>query len=166
MVNWKENWNKLSSATENVHKQVGRTGNSWDDAGMLKATSDHIISQLKPANHHHLLDVCCGNAYLTSYLKPHFNKITGIDISSVQIEHANARQIPGTEFIVSDAANMKNISSETFDRVLCYFSFQYFDSFKKGKLAISEMSRVLKDGGCIFIGDIPDKNKKWTFYKS
>ena len=49
---------------------------------------------------------------------------------------------------------------------MLYFSFQYFDSFNHGEQVILQMAKVLKPGGAILIGDIPDRQLIWEFYNT
>jgi ubiquinone/menaquinone biosynthesis C-methylase UbiE len=46
------------------------------------------------------------------------------------------------------------------------FSFQYFEEKGQGKRVIEEMLKVLKSGGKVFIGNISDQDKLWTFYNT
>ena len=67
---------------------------------------------------------------------------------------------------LSDAMNIDKLFREDlFDKSYCYFSFQYFDK-KKRELLLEKLSRITKRKGWIFLGDIPDKTRKWSFYES
>jgi hypothetical protein len=51
-----------------------------------------------------------------------------------------------------------------FPKVSLYFSFQYLDSFSKGQKAIREMLALLKPGGKILLGDVPDQQYLIRYY--
>ena len=55
---------------------------------------------------------------------------------------------------------------EQFDKIILYFSFQYFDSYQKGFEVIKNLSKHMKPEATILIGDVPDLAKKDVYYNT
>lgn len=146
--------------------QVARVSNGKAlDEELIQRIASHIQSQLQLKNDESLLDVCCGNGLLLSCLKPHCREATGIDFSEAligqAIEKYSAEQL---QFLHLDATQF-NLKKK-FDKVLLYFSFQYFESYETGKLVIENLLKHAKPGALILIGDIPDKSRWFQYYNS
>ncbi len=167
-MDWKNYWNERAQGGKTPHDQVGRVGGRARINGeVLKEITAGIRLhlQLKPSDH--VLDICCGNGMLTRMLADHCAVVTGVDISPKQISLAKQHNAdPDINYLVGDAACIHEAVSASFDKINLYFSFQYLDTFAKGKAAIFGMARLLKPGGCIFIGDVPDAEKLSVYYPS
>lgn len=101
-----------------------------------------------------VLDLACGEGYNTRILAKKGAKVTGIDFSQKIIEKARekeAEQNLGITYIVSDAADLKALPSNSFDMVTCFMSMQDIEHYEK---ATYEVARVLKNNGR-FIFSIP-----------
>lgn len=93
-----------------------------------------------------VLDAACGEGSLTKQIKA--SKITGIDLSSSQIELAKKQGIPAAEFHVGSVGDMNMFADNTFDAVT---SFMALIDIADLAPAMSEMARVLKPGGQLHI---------------
>jgi len=93
-----------------------------------------------------VLDAACGEGSLTKKIKA--RKITGIDLSSKQIELARQQGIEGAEFHVGSVGNMDMFGADTFDAVT---SFMALIDIADMQPALAEMVRVLKPGGQLHI---------------
>ena len=101
-----------------------------------------------------VLDLACGEGYNTRILAKKGAKVTGVDFSERMIEKAREKETEqnlGITYIASDAADLKDLPSKSFDLVTCFMSLQDIENYKK---AISEVARVLKKKGR-FIFSIP-----------
>jgi cytochrome P450/ubiquinone/menaquinone biosynthesis C-methylase UbiE len=97
------------------------------------------------------LDVACGLGATTAVVKskwPHCS-VTGINISTRQIEHARANA-PQCSFRQMDATTL-HFPDETFDLVVCVEAAFHFDSRRD---FLREAFRVLKKGGALLLADI------------
>ena len=94
-----------------------------------------------------VLDLGCGNGYLSRALARRGAKVTAVDSSSRMIRNAKARD-PGNSlrinYIASDAARLNAIDDVIFDLVFANMSLMNVDD---GEAAVREVSRVLKPGG-------------------
>ena len=96
-----------------------------------------------------ILDIGCGAARTTAYLKTISKTIIGIDISDKMVEVARAG-FPDIEFKTMDAADLR-FADESFDAAV--FSYNGIDCLypeEKRAKVYKEVNRVLKSGG-IFI---------------
>ena len=166
-MNWKLFWDNKAKDSNILNKQVGRVSGS-DDAledEVLQKIEKHINQYLRINNNEVLLDVCCGNGLVISILKNKCKQIIGVDMAPTMIENADKEfTSSNTAFIEGDATNISELVNTDIDKAYLYFSFQYFDSYEKGKKVIEEILKVLKPGGLIFLGDIPDRKRLWVFY--
>ena len=93
-----------------------------------------------------VLDAACGEGSLTKKIVA--RQITGIDLSSSQIELAKQQGIPGAEFHIGSVGNMDMFAAGTFDAVT---SFMALIDIADLQPAMAEMARVLKPGGQLHI---------------
>lgn len=169
MRNWKDFWNKIAANNDDLYKQVARTSkdNKPVNEEVLDLIAEHIKNKLDLKTTDILIDVCCGNGLITQRISSDCEKIIGIDISDILINNAT-KHCAGSNiyYIEAEALGLSKYVDLKADKILLYFSFQYFDSFRKGMAVIAEMLKVLKPGGKIFIGDIPNLEHLWEFYKT
>ncbi|MEZ4828486.1 MAG: class I SAM-dependent methyltransferase [Bacteroidia bacterium] len=168
MINWQIYWDNLARNSANLQTQVARIKDRQPlPEAQTRRIAGYIAQQLDLQPGHSLLDVCCGNGTLTRLLAENSLTVRGVDISPEQINQANIHSsAPNISYQVADATQLTSQVQEKFDRINLYFSFQYLDSYKKGRAAIREMATLLKPGGKILIGDVPDHAKLSVFFPS
>ncbi|CAG8539730.1 12640_t:CDS:2 [Ambispora leptoticha] len=116
-----------------------------------------------------VLDMGCGKGGdLHKWNKANIEKLIGIDLAEVSIQHARKRweDMKGrklrAEFYAMDCfsypLSTKISRDEEFDIVSMQFCLQYsFESEKKARMALRNVTSNLKKGG-FFIGTLPDAN--------
>jgi ubiquinone/menaquinone biosynthesis C-methylase UbiE len=162
MSYWKDYWNNVASHKSPL-MQVQRDAISESKMLLIE---EHICSLLDLHSDDTLLDVCCGNGLITKRLARHCKQIVGVDFSKRLIAAAQENtESKNLSFIEEDATRLASSLDLKFDKILLYFSFQYLNT-TQGALVISEMKTLLKPGGIILIGDIPDQKKFWVYYDS
>lgn len=162
MSYWKNYWNSVAENSSQL-MQVQRDAISESQMGLIEK---HICSVLNLQPEDALLDVCCGNGIITKRLARHCKQVVGVDFSEKLITAAQEHnESMNVRFIEEDATQLSRSLDFKFDKILLYFSFQYLNS-TQGALVISEMKSLLKPGGKILIGDIPDQKKFWVYYDS
>lgn len=95
----------------------------------------------------HVLDLSCGEGYNTRILARMGAKAVGVDFSKKMIEWARQKEKEeklGISYYVSDAADLKEFESESFDVVTCLMALMDIERYDE---AISEVARVLKKNG-------------------
>ena len=162
MSYWKIYWNNVAQ-NKSPLKQVQRDAVSKNQLFKIET---HICELLNLQETDVILDVCCGNGLLTNRFSSYCKQVVGVDFSNELIKSAqNKYKRHNLSFIEEDATQLSKSIDLKFDKILLYFSFQYFN-YSQGELVISEMKKLLKPGGKILIGDVPDKDKFWIFYNN
>jgi ubiquinone/menaquinone biosynthesis C-methylase UbiE len=165
-MNWETFWNIHSNKSSNEFLEVGRYSNtkivSEDD---IIHITNYITEKLELQTNDNLLDVCCGNGLLSFKLANKVKSVVGIDISETLLLKARQRNnLQNATFIKGNALVASEILDQKFDKILLYFSFQYFDSFRKGEQVITQLKKLLNPNGIILIGDIPDAKRFHIYY--
>ncbi|GEM_PF-1666333 len=147
-----QEWDRQAVSSECLYKQVCRP----IDEGHWCSLVEDIKNKLeldRPLDA--ILDVGCGNGLLLSGLKEYFNRFNGIDYSNNMIEQAK-KVFPEANFNQSEAAQL-DFPDRSFDRVISYSIFHYFEGESYVLSVLSEMMRVCKKGGVVLIGDVLDQ---------
>ena len=164
-MNWSEFWNQ-KSLEGNAQKQVGRVKNGVVmPIQTLSLIANDIKLKIDLQTNDALLDVCCGNGLLSAELAKYCKQVIAVDFSELLINEAKMNNKDLNLFFKQeDALNFK--LDEQFDKIILYFSFQYFDSYQRGFDVIKNLSKHMKPGAIILIGDVPDLAKKDVYYDS
>lgn len=107
-----------------------------------------------------ILDVGCGNGRLLELLRDKKIRYTGVDLSERLVEIAKKRY-PQDNFLVADNLNLPFLDNN-FDKVFSVAVLHTIPSQYLRKKAISELKRVLKPEGLLFI-TAWDMRRKDTF---
>jgi len=105
-----------------------------------------------------LLDLGCGGGWLLDALMPWAHWSVGCDLSIEMLRQSSGR----CPVVTADACCLP-FSEGVFDRVLCYFVLINFQDQDLVRRAIEEMVRVLKPGGRILLGQIPDEDQSGLY---
>jgi 2-polyprenyl-3-methyl-5-hydroxy-6-metoxy-1,4-benzoquinol methylase len=167
-VNWRTFWEHKAN-TNSILEQVGRISNQSNISE--KSIIDSVNHLIELGDFHasySVLDICCGNGYFTSRIRPYCAHIIGIDFSTNLITEAR-KNFPDIEFFEVDIVQHslpEFLTQKKFDRITLCFSFQYFESIESGKQVIQHLISLLKPDGKIIITDIPDQSKFFNYYHS
>ena len=162
---WKNNFNddKIINVGKDLQANVARTkkGKSVTVEDWTK-TIQSLISTLKINRESNVLELCCGNGVLLGELAPYCDFAVGVDYSNKLLDqfrnHYTDRNI---ELVFADVRNFE-IKENFFNTIIIYFSIQHFDE-RDTFLLIKKCIKSLKKDGQIYIGDIPDLEKKWIY---
>lgn len=94
-----------------------------------------------------VLDLACGEGYNSRILAKKDARVVGVDFSEKMIELAKQKEMKeksGISYYISDATDLNEFSTDSFDMVTCFMSLMDIEEYEK---AISEVSRVLKTNG-------------------
>ncbi len=108
----------------------------------------NAVPLLNPKQHDIILDVGCGYAWTTEWLKKMGTEPIGIDICRTYLDigiERMGKNIP--PLIVADTENLP-IKKECVDAILCYDAFHHIPDRKK---AMSHFNRTLKTNGNIVL---------------
>ncbi len=153
---------RIYPSDNSMEAYVGR--NKEDNTDIIAVD---IVHKLKIGKDDRILDACCGNGLLTFRIVPVCTEIVGIDFSKINIKAAKGKMRGSNiSYIFGNALEVdKYFEKHSFDKIFCYFALQYFDS-NKGRKLIEKLLSVCRPGGQILIGDIPDYNRRWTYYNT
>ena len=119
--------------------------------------------QIKPADE--LLDIGCNIGELTIPLSFLCKSVTGID-GDTCITHLKKR-ISGIHNISLYAGDFFEADvTGKFDCVLIYSVIHYLDNYDRALKFILKAASLLKSGGRMLVGDIPNRSKQKRFLKS
>ena len=90
------------------------------------------------------------------------SNVTIVDVNLELLQQVDKSGNTIVKTVHSDALNFLLKSSEKFDVIFCYAGIQYFDEREVVEL-FKLMFRHLNSGGVLFVGDIPDLNKRSKF---
>ena len=109
-----------------------------------------VLDRLSTFPYRAVLDVGCGTGAVLSMIprRPGV-RLCGVDLAPEMIEVAQARLGSDVELKVGDSEHLPWPDS-SFDCVICTFSFHHYPQPEK---VLSEMYRVLRDGGHVIIAD-------------
>ena len=140
----------------------GRDPRIWcDDKKYLDLIND-LRNSLKLNSQTNLLEVGCAGGFLANGLAPWVGKYTGVDMADRAIQVARRLKIESAKFIKCNAMNIC-FDEDTFDAAFCYDTLINYSSFNIPEKMILEMLRVVKPGGKVLIGSIPDKSQEVSF---
>ena len=98
-----------------------------------------------------ILDVGTGTGVFVPYLLSRIGKygrLVTLDLAEEMLQIARTKSFAGTiEYLHADVQNIP-LGDEVFDTVVCYSSFPHFQNKPK---SLSEINRVLKRGGKLFV---------------
>lgn len=95
-----------------------------------------------------ILDVGCGDGYITSLIFENFKDVIGIDISKKAIKFAREKN-QGVTFVVGTCTNLP-FSDESFDTIVASEVIEHIN-YNDGKAFLKEARRVLSPKGKIII---------------
>jgi len=101
-----------------------------------------------------ILDIGCGTGHGSNLLARNFKRVYGVDISQEAIDYAKKNWQKGNiKFIVGSGTEIP-FSKNTFDIAV---AFEVFEHIKNWKKFLSELKRVIKRNGLIYIST-PNKD--------
>lgn len=164
---WKDFWHShaLSSVTDHSQLQVLRTLNKKPISHekfceILK----YVESKIDLTQTDDVLDLCCGNGLITTFLASGCRSVTGVDFAEgliSQIDHKSYKNVS----IIRDDVRKVSFKERSFDKVIMYAGLQYL-SEKETIFLFERVMMWLRRNGLFLIADIPDMKKIWNFFNS
>lgn len=137
----RRSWDDLAAWRD---ERMGEQGDLWHRALIDPA----VRAMLGSVRDRRVLDVGCGNGYLTRRLRREgAARSVGIDASAASIRIARRRETArptGAEFHRADASRLASFGSGSFDRIVANMSLM---DIRDGAGVVREMGRLLAPGG-------------------
>ncbi|MBS4027890.1 MAG: class I SAM-dependent methyltransferase [Ignavibacteriales bacterium] len=94
------------------------------------------------------MDFGCGTGRSTRFLRQLGFDVVGVDISEPMLTFSRQRDSDGDYRLVSDG-NLDEFAANTYDLVLCAFTFDNIPTMEKKVLLFKSLKRLLNKNGCI-----------------
>lgn len=164
---WLEFWNKHGRASIQADEQtqVLRTFNKLPiTSERWQLTLGYLDKQFPVDATDDVLDLCSGNGLITAHLAPRCRSVTAVDISADLLATLDQRKLHNVKTLQSDIRKL-SFEEGTFSRILLYAGIQYLSEGEAVAL-LRETFKWLKPGGLLFVGEVPDREKLWSFYNT
>jgi ubiquinone/menaquinone biosynthesis C-methylase UbiE len=157
-------WEDLSDWYD---KKQGEAGDLWHRE-LIDPVLLRVIGNCRGLS---VLDLACGNGYISRRLARSGAKVTALDSSPKMVKNARAHDPKNSlkiRYIVSEATRMAGIPDGSLDLVFANMSLM---DIEDAEGAVAEVSRVLKKGGR-FVASIPhpcflvESNSGWVMEKN
>lgn len=148
---WKQIWTRKGRAEGGIEDLLAFDGYERTQVDMEEVAAE-ISRRLDIQKEDKVLEVGCGAGALAQYLDCDY---TGIDYSPTLVRrHIELLHNP---VLVGEAANLP-FKAKTFDKVICYGVFLYFDDKEYAQRAAEELLRVAKKS--VLIGELPIRSHR------
>ncbi len=137
---------------------AGRDPRLWKDEAIRDDLISTIISLMHADKSSSVLEVGTAAGFLAKLIAPRVSRFTGVDLSNAALAVARRLKLPNAIFETADGKKLPFPDSH-FDCSFCHHVFINLPSFADGLPLISEMLRVVRPGGRVLIGDVPDRRK-------
>ena len=141
----------------------------WDDFYSKNRTAWRGNTVIPVPNTGKALDLGCGNGKTVSTLIDEGYQVTGVDFSSVAVESCR-KSFKDSEFVASSILSLP-FEDGSFDYVTAVHVLEHLNDEELCQ-AVSEISRVLKDDGYVFVRSFTendmrskDRTKSEIFYR-
>lgn len=160
---WYAFWNHHNNVcTGCAQKDVGRSRKGIPVTEKFwRQTIEYISGIIGLKRQDTLLELCCGNALILGPLAKRCAKSIGVDFSPILLKQAHELFPNVFETICDDVLNVELPENST-DVILLYFAIQHFDQ-KNAVRLIEKAIKLLKPGGRLLVGDVPDASKLWQY---
>ncbi|AFA49660.1 class I SAM-dependent methyltransferase [Acetobacterium woodii] len=141
---------KVKELTQKHFDETAGDYNTSHDGKFVKCMYDEILERIVAINPETVLDLGCGNGNVLKKIMDISNaKLFGLDLSPKMIESAQKKLGEKVTLEVGDAEKLPYAENQ-FDIVICNASFHHYPNPDR---VLSEIKRVLKNGGILILGD-------------
>jgi SAM-dependent methyltransferase len=137
---------------------AGRNPLLWTDEALLNDLKINMLDLMNIDRGSSVLEVGCAAGFLANVLAASVGKYVGVDLAEAPLDVARRLSLENAEFHRAHGEHLP-FSDRQFDAAFCYDVFSNFPSFAAGEPIIVETLRVVKPGGRVLIGSIPDREK-------
>lgn len=140
----------------------GRDARLWGEPQRHAELVNSIIELTGSGPASKILEVGCAAGYIAKGLAPRVRRYTGVDLAAAALRAARRMGLANACFKQADGGNLP-FAANSFDAAFCYDVFTNLPSFADGLPIIRDMIRVVRPGGQVLIGSVPDKALQLPF---
>jgi SAM-dependent methyltransferase len=133
----------------------GREPRLWSDPQMRADLAASIMSGCRAGPSSKVIEVGCAAGFLAQLVAPHVACYAGIDVASEPLRVARRLGLENALFRTANGERLPYPDNH-FDAAFCYDVYTNFPKFEDGAALIGEMLRVVRPGGRVLVGSIPD----------
>lgn len=134
------------------------SGQQHVDASWLEASGRMIAGLLDLQTKDALLEVGCGCGVIMNQMQSYGARLFGIDPAQKVI--AKARSLNENPVFLAATAEALPFQNDSLDKAFAYQVFHYLHDLSAARDAILELKRVVRPGGRILLGQLPDASKE------
>jgi ubiquinone/menaquinone biosynthesis C-methylase UbiE len=134
----------------------GRDGRLWADPARHEALAGSVLALCRAGPTTRILEVGCGSGYIATAIAPRVAAYVGVDLAPEVTRLAKRLGLANARFQCADGASLP-FEPATFDAAYCYDVFTNLPSFSDGMPLIRSMLRVVRPGGRVLVGSVPDR---------
>jgi len=123
--------------------------NTYED--LIASILEQTISKLGTS----VLELGCGCGFLAQGIAPRVGEYWGVDVAAAAVRTARSLALPNAAFTVADGSALA-FRSNTFDVAIAYDVFTNLPSFSDCREIVGELVRVVRPGGRVLVGSVPD----------
>lgn len=143
----------------------GRDPRVWADQTRYDDMIDSVVRSIHANEESQVLEVGCAAGFVACGVAPRVGKYIGVDVAEGAIECARGLGLPNATFEVGDGGQLP-FEADRFDGIYCYDVLTNFPSFDSATGLIEDMFRVVRPGGRVLLGSIPDAAKEEEFLEA
>lgn len=169
-MDWKAFWEAYPRryGEREFRKQVGRTANGGvpTPEPELERVVEETVARLELGPGDRLLDLCCGNGFLTRRLGEVAGSVVGVDFSEPMLELA--RRFHGADNVAYRSGSVLELDAaltglDPFSRVAMLESLHYFEPPRLRPLLEGLLAHTTEESAWFFSG-VPDARRKDAFF--
>ncbi len=140
----------------------GRDPRLWRHAALYDDMIDSIVRQADLSGDTDLLEVGCAAGFLARGLAGRVRHYVGVDMAEEPLRVAARLGLPRAEFRHEEGGRL-SFQSGRFDRVVSYDMMTNVPRMETVATIVKDMVRVVKPGGRVMVGSIPDEASREAY---
>jgi SAM-dependent methyltransferase len=134
----------------------GRDPRLWQDDGLYEDLIASIVDAIGADRTSSVAEVGCAAGFLAYGVAPRVGLYKGIDLAANALAAARRLGLSNASFLHGDAHRLP-LPDASIDAVFCYDVVTNFPTFADYSGLIAEMLRVVRPGGRVLVGSVPDR---------
>ncbi|MBB1624662.1 class I SAM-dependent methyltransferase [Achromobacter sp. UMC71] len=174
-MNWKDDAREFfshrakvvgeSPALKDLCYVSGRDPRVWADQARYDDMIESVVHCMGANDTSRVLEVGCAAGFVACGVAPKVGQYVGVDVAEGAIECARSLKLSNATFEVGDGGKLP-FEADEFDGIYCYDVLTNFPSFDSVTGLVSDMFRVVRPGGKVLLGSIPDVAKEQEFLEA